>query len=71
MYPNPNKGVFVVENITEYSHIQITTIIGDEVFIKEINTNSIEIDIATLPKGIYLLHCIAKEQRITEKIVIQ
>jgi hypothetical protein len=71
IYPNPNKGVFVVENITEYSHIQITTIIGDEVFRKEIKANSIEIDIATLPKGIYLLHCIAKGQRITEKIVIQ
>jgi hypothetical protein len=71
IYPNPNKGVFVVENIEDYSYIQITTIIGDEVFSKEINTSSIEIDIATLPKGIYLLHCIAKEQRITQKIIIQ
>jgi Flp pilus assembly pilin Flp len=71
IYPNPNKGVFVVENIEDYSHIQITTMIGDEVFSKEIKANSIEIDIATLPKGIYLLHCIAKEQRITQKIIIQ
>ncbi len=71
LYPNPNKGVFVIENIADYTLLRITNLIGDEVYNKEIKTNSIEIDIATLPKGIYLLHCIAENQRITQKIIVQ
>ncbi|PLX26211.1 hypothetical protein C0581_04925, partial [Candidatus Parcubacteria bacterium] len=71
IYPNPNNGQFIIENLDHYSEIYITDILGKQIFGTEVQSNSVEIDLGTEAKGIYFLNCKSKNAIKTYKIVIE
>lgn len=53
VYPNPNDGKFTINSTANMSHIQITNILGEVVFLQNINGNSVPITLNNLAAGIY------------------
>jgi hypothetical protein len=58
LYPNPNKGHFIVESNNAINKIEIFNILGEQIFTSNFNnffsaTNKLIIDIGIQPNGIY------------------
>jgi len=71
IYPNPNKGKFIIEltNKTTESTIEIYDLMGKKVWSKVSSENKLEIDISNQPKGIYLVKVVSENNVIIQKIV--
>jgi ribosomal protein L2 len=74
--PNPVRDICQLQfNASNEYEIQVylTNVLGEVVEIRQLNTqkgsNNLEMDIAHLPKGIYILTIEAGEQRWVEKLV--
>ena len=72
VYPNPNKGVFVVSlNLNEEYDLTINNVLGELVFstiIKDINTT---IDLSEFGKGIYMIELRNGKKVFTEKLIVE
>ncbi len=75
IYPNPNYGNFVIalsginENLLS---IEITNIMGSIVYKKQnIQSNPLNINISTHPKGIYFVKAFLSDKVFVEKIIYQ
>ncbi len=56
VYPNPSKGFFTIENTDlKMINLQLYTSTGVCIIEKTFSNSTLEIDISSLPKGIYLL----------------
>ncbi len=53
VYPNPNNGKFTINSTANMSYIQITNILGEVVFLQNINGNSVPIILNNLAAGFY------------------
>ncbi|PCJ28154.1 MAG: hypothetical protein COA97_02440 [Flavobacteriales bacterium] len=65
VYPNPTSGIVTIEipNPQIYSGVfQIIDLTGKEVLSKTINSNSTQLDVGWLPKGIYFYRYLTYEQ---------
>jgi hypothetical protein len=75
VYPNPSGGLlhFEVENsIGSEVKVEIFSLNGQMVFEqRSINQSIFHLDIENLPNGIYSIHMINENERITEKLIIQ
>lgn len=73
VYPNPLKGQSLkinVSTINEYS-IVITSLTGDEVFIKnEIENREFWINNLNVPNGLYIVSIITNKEVISKKLII-
>ena len=71
VYPNPSNGLINIniEDNKDYS-IEVTTILGEIIILKEINSNSI-IDLGMFGTGTYLVKVSNSELSKTERIVIE
>lgn len=63
VYPNPAKQILTVSAIAIINSAVITNLIGQVVYTREVNANSLQIDISTLQKGIYFLRINGSEIR--------
>lgn len=76
LFPNPNNGLFTIElpnDLTENADLFIYDITGAMVLKQSIEaqTNSISIDLTTLPKGSYIVRLITINAATTEILVIE
>ena len=53
IFPNPSNGVFTIKSEKMASKIEITTLLGNKVYSRTINSDNIEIDLSNEAKGIY------------------
>lgn len=72
IYPNPSRDIVTItlENAGEYI-IELSTLNGQVIHHHELNSSSIQLDLSSLPKGIYLVHVRAAEFVRIAKIVRQ
>ena len=71
IYPNPNSGIFKLINSTmESVSISVFDHLG-RLVLNKLNANgqSIEIDISSEPKGIYLLKVYREDESISKEII--
>jgi hypothetical protein len=71
IYPNPTNQYLHIEleNNSEFNHLLIVNLQGQEVYGKKISTNVSTIDISTLAKGIYFLVIQSPKGFVTKKII--
>ena len=69
IYPNPSKKIIkiVSDEISENSFISIYDINGKKIISQKIDNNNI--DISSLPTGIYLLKLYNDEQILTTRLI--
>jgi alpha-tubulin suppressor-like RCC1 family protein len=73
IYPNPSNGKFNFNNLNymqEYK-MQIVNILGEKIFQSNITDQTVEIDLSSLPDGIYFIKTESKEERVITKLVLQ
>jgi len=68
IYPNPTKGIFVIETLAK-THVTILNSIGEIVLQKEIMKGKNEIDLSRFAKGIYVVKLRSGDKQWQEKIV--
>ena len=71
IYPNPNNGQFIITNSETINEIFITDLQGKNVFTsKNLNVNSLDIEIYNLEKGMYLVNIFTKNGMNIKTVVI-
>lgn len=55
-YPNPVKHILTVTNKSVIEYVQIFSVSGQSVLSKKVNNTHVEIDLANLSKGMYILN---------------
>lgn len=74
LYPNPsNDGIIYISNeANSNSTLVIYNLIGDKVYSDFIlGRNTKRIDLSSLPKGIYFVNLIFKDNKVSKKIILQ
>ena len=75
IYPNPTEGQITIEfvgNLQLNKKIEIINSLGEVVHLEDnISSNSIIIDISSLPKGVYILKGTFGLSSVSEKIVLK
>ncbi len=74
IYPNPNKGQFILElnNISGINSIYLINNIGRVLFlIQQPSKNTYYFNLSNNNKGLFLLKIICSEKTITKKIIVQ
>ena len=74
IYPNPTKGLLIIETEEIIKNISIITALGNELPVVENNNNSLnptKLDLATFAKGIYFIKIELSSQIINYRIVLQ
>ncbi|MCA0430495.1 MAG: T9SS type A sorting domain-containing protein [Bacteroidetes bacterium] len=72
LYPNPTNGELIyVLNTTETYNYTITNTLGQAVQTGVLSTNINKIDLAQLPKGVYLISIFNKDYKQTDRIILQ
>lgn len=67
VYPSPTTGQLFIE-ANDLEQVTIYNLMGQEVMRQSTNTNSISMDVSSLPQGTYLLKAITKNASETQKI---
>lgn len=71
VFPNPSNGVFTIEMKTGIDAIEIYNVLGEKVWSKKVNVNSMQADLSGQPAGVYFMQCISGNKIIArEKLVI-
>ena len=75
IYPNPSNNIFYVKLYSDFkSEILITSILGEKIYFKQINSvgkyNSF-IDLSAFPKGIYNLTIKSSKQSSSQKLILK
>jgi hypothetical protein len=68
-YPNPVKNVLTVTNDSVIEEISITSILGQQILVKKVNSLQAEIDISSLSKGVYFVKTSSEGLEKTVKIL--
>lgn len=74
LFPNPTESALNIHGTIKAEHIQITTIIGDEVQVKNLTTltaDGFKIDVSALSSGIYFLNITTGNKKISKKFIKQ
>jgi hypothetical protein len=72
IFPNPNDGVFRIENNTMIISVQINNLLGENVLCKYINSERAIIDMSEYPKGLYFCRIYCEPNIIkTGKVILQ
>ncbi len=70
IYPNPAQKVLFLTNIAKASQLEILNAIGKKMFSENVNTGSIQVDVANWPRGIYFVHGSDGNKQNIQKIVL-
>ena len=72
-YPNPSTGIISINSELRMSKIEITNLIGETIYSKEISKNKIKLDLGREAKGVYFYQIYIGENNTFQsgKIVLQ
>lgn len=68
--PNPNNGVFRLNNLHGGAKVVIYNSVGQQVYLTEVTGSGLTIDLSDKPKGVYMVQVVDREV-YRDKIVIQ
>jgi hypothetical protein len=68
-YPNPANSILTIENINAIDTISVLNALGQTVFTKTINSNSAQVDVSSLSKGVYFVTIASGSATKTVKII--
>ncbi len=68
-FPNPTKNSITISNDSVIDTIEITSILGQQILSQKINSLQTELDMRSLPSGMYLVKVTSGEATKTVKIV--
>jgi len=73
VYPNPNRGVFHIENSTKIDQINIYNLLGETVYVSEnINRKKVALNLGNKNKGVYIITIKTdSQQRKMRKIILR
>lgn len=73
IYPNPSNGNITINtNATLVSQIEIFNVLGERIYKSLVTNTKFEIDLSSLPKGVYFIRIIDEQNTIkNKKIIIQ
>lgn len=69
LYPNPVKDILNISYIHNITDVEIYNLLGQQVLVKRINANQSKVDMASLPKGTYMVKVKADEKVKTIKVI--
>jgi hypothetical protein len=69
LYPNPTKGIFTIQAPIGISFVNIYNIAGMRVYERTCTTTETEIDITSLPSGVYMVYVQCGDKQYLSKIV--
>ena len=55
VFPNPSTGVFGVTAPVKIKSVSVSNLVGKVLYDKDFNTNVVEVNIGSLPKGVYIV----------------
>ncbi len=72
VYPNPSEGMITVatEN-SDFSSLEVVDFLGKSVMNEQLNASSTEIDLTTMPAGMYIVRLIRENSIHTQKVIIE
>lgn len=68
-YPNPIANVLNIENANGIDRIKLTNALGQSVFTNTVNSNSAQVDVSSLSKGVYFVTIASGSASKTIKII--
>ncbi len=68
-YPNPAQDVLTLKHSAIISEVSINNLLGQNIFVLHPQTSTVEVDLSSLPNGIYLVTVKSIEHQKTIKIV--
>jgi hypothetical protein len=72
LYPNPTSSkINIIFGTSEKRKIQVLDILGNTTLKKESNTKSIQLDVSSYSKGIYLVSVETEKKNSSQKLIIQ
>lgn len=72
IFPNPNDGLFTLKtNSSDKTEIRIFDVHGKLVLSTQTNQNQINLDLRSLPKGLYIIKAQSVSATLTEHVVLQ
>ncbi len=72
LYPNPSKGLFIIESKEEMSFsFEIYDVLGNKIRSMTHSGRRTELDLSQNPKGLYLITCIINGQKTNKRIIIE
>ena len=71
VYPNPTNNVLYIKSNQQIESICLYDITGKNIIKKQTKNNLNQLDISNLRNGIYVLHLVDENQKITVKQVIK
>jgi len=74
LFPNPSSGLVKIEysgNKNENKNIEIFDMLGKLVYTNTFNSNSFNIELSSLPKGVYTFRLKDREQTHHKKLILQ
>ncbi len=71
VYPNPAKDIVHLQNIEFGSKIQIYDMSGKKVFTSTAQSETVQINISSLSKGVYVIEIQSKGKKSTRKLIVK
>jgi hypothetical protein len=68
-YPNPVQNLLTLANDSLIDEISVTTILGQQILVKKVNSLQTEVDLSLLSKGVYFVKVLAEGLEKTVKIL--
>ena len=71
LYPNPTTGSLSIAQLEQFvgGNLEIVNLMGQVIFSQQINATTLTLNLATQPKGIYLVKVVNENNVIVQKIV--
>lgn len=70
IFPNPNNGIFNINNVEATSSFEVYNVIGDKVYSSQLNKGNNAIDLSNLSNGSYFVKINSNNGSTTKKVVI-
>jgi len=71
LYPNPTTSSLKIEVNKKVSAFIITNVAGHELMRREANQTSLQLDVSSLPSGLYMVQILTKEMQLVSKRFIK
>ncbi len=68
VYPNPSKGIYNIEGFSIHK-VEIIDIFGQVIYSKEVNDNSLQIDLGNRAIGTYFLRVVTDNGVLTQQLI--
>ncbi len=70
IFPNPNKGEFIIDEVKQNAVLIIFNTIGEKITEQKITSKKTEIYLSNLPNGIYFVHISSEKESVIQKLSI-